>query len=103
LLALAVNRILGSEAALLVWALAYALLFSPVFSWIGWILALPAVTLALRFGWFGWLSAALIGAIAGAVAGEALQIEAAPAFGLVALLCLRALLGRRLPLQPGGS
>jgi glucose-6-phosphate-specific signal transduction histidine kinase len=72
------------------------LVLSPLFSWIGWLIALPPVWLALRFGWFGWLSAAAIGAAAGGVAGEIAGTALALPFGLVALVALRAVLGRQL-------
>lgn len=81
-----------------VWFTANALVFSPLFSWIGWLIALPPVALALRQGWFGWASAALIGAAAGFVAGQIAQSAIALPFGVAALLALRAVLGRRLTL-----
>lgn len=80
----------SSDAALYGAGIGYALLFSPMFSWIGWLIALPAAALALRLGWFGWLSAAAIGATAGGIAGEIVQTEIAAPFGLAALLLLRA-------------
>lgn len=78
------------------WFYAHVLLLSPLFSWIGWQIALPPVWLALRFGWFGWLSAAAVGAAAGGVAGEIAGTALALPFGLVALVALRAVLGRQL-------
>ncbi len=78
------------------WFFANALAFSPLFSWVGWLIALPPVWLALRFGGFGWLSAAAIGAAAGAVAAEVVQTALALHFGLGALVVLRAVLGRQL-------
>jgi hypothetical protein len=95
---MAVNRLAGAEAALVPWAISYALLFSPAFSWVGWILALPPVTLALWRGWFGWISAGLIGAGAGALAGALVDTELALPFGVVGLVALRAVLGRVLTL-----
>lgn len=81
-----------------VWFLANALFWSPMFSWIGWLIAALPVALALGRGWFGWLPAAVIGAIAGSLAGAAVETEIALPFGLVAVLVLRAVLGRALPL-----
>lgn len=102
LLSMAVNRLSdgqsGADALLWLGFLSYALLLSPAFSWIGWLLALPLVALALNRGWFGWGTAAAIGAVAGAIAGAAIDSEIALAFGIVALLALRALLGRMLPI-----
>jgi hypothetical protein len=98
LLTFAVNRLAGAEAALVPWAISYALLFSPAFSWTGWLLALPPVALALWRGWFGWGSAGLIGAGAGALAGAMVDTELALPFAIVSLLALRALMGRLLPL-----
>jgi hypothetical protein len=88
----------SAEFGLLIWFSATALTFSPLFSWIGWLIALPPVALALRLGWFGWVEALLIGAAAGAVAGGLAEIEAALPFGMGALLVLRAVLGRLLPI-----
>lgn len=86
------------EFGLGVWFVANALAFSPLFSWVGWLIALPAVWGALRLGGFGWLTAALIGAAAGFVAGEITQTEIALPFGIGAVVALRAVLGRVLPL-----
>jgi hypothetical protein len=74
------------------------LILSPAFAWIGWLLAVPLVVLAVLRGWFGWGSALLIGAAAGAVAGDLAGTDLALPFGILALLVLRAILGRLLPL-----
>ncbi|GAB1478741.1 hypothetical protein MASR2M74_12910 [Paracoccaceae bacterium] len=87
-----------AEFGLGVWFVANALAFSPLFSWVGWLIALPPVWAALRLGWFGWLGALVIGAAAGAIATEVVQTPAALAFGIGALLVLRAVLGRLMPL-----
>ena len=87
-----------AEFGLGVWFFANALTFSPLFSWVGWLIALPAVWAALRHGWFGWGGAALIGAAAGAIAGSLVDTEIALPFGIAALILLRAVLGRLLPL-----
>lgn len=89
-----------ADAGLGVWFVANALFFSPLFSWIGWLIALPMVALALQRGWFGWGPAAGIGAAAGAMAGAVADTEIALPFGLIAVLILRAVLGRALPLRP---
>lgn len=101
LFGLAMYMVIGrtwADLGLGVWFTANALTFSPLFSWVGWILALPPVWAALRLGWFGWLPALGIGAAAGAIAGEMAQTEIALPFGIVALLMLRAVLGRVFPL-----
>lgn len=87
-----------AEFGLGVWFVANALTFSPLFSWVGWGIALPPVWAALRFGWFGWVPALAIGSAAGGLATEIAQTEAALPFGIVALLILRAVLGRMIPL-----
>lgn len=94
----AIGRFLG-EGGLLLWLGASALTFSPLFSWAGWLAALPAVWAALRAGWFGWASAALIGALAGAIGGALADTDAGLPFGIAALLALRGVLGRMLPLR----
>ena len=94
----ALGRVLQAETGYALWFGATALALSPAFSWIGWLIALPAVALALSRGWFGWLTAALIGAIAGSVAGAIAETTIALPFGLLALLALRGVLGRFLPL-----
>ena len=86
------------ELALSLWAISYALLLSPAFSWVGWVIALPAVAFALGRGWFGWGPAALIGITAGTVAGAVVESDLALPFAILALLALRAVLGRVLPL-----
>lgn len=88
----------SAEVGLGLWFAANALTFSPLFSWIGWLIALPPVALALQKGWFGWAVAAAIGIIAGSIAGAVADTELALPFGLVAVLILRAVLGRVLPL-----
>ena len=87
-----------AELGLGVWFFANALTFSPLFSWVGWLIALPPVWAALRLGWFGWIGALAIGAVAGSVAGALVDTEVALPFGIAALLVLRAVLGRVLPL-----
>lgn len=94
---LAVFALIGegwADLGLGLWFYANALIYSPLFSWIGWLIALPMVWAALRFGWFGWASAAAIGAAAGLIAGQMAQTELALPFGLAALLALRGVLGR---------
>lgn len=86
------------DYGLYVWFAANALTFSPLFSWVGWLIALPIIWLALAWGWFGWLPAAAIGALAGSAAGALADTDIALPFGIVALLALRAVLGRVLPL-----
>ncbi|RUS58565.1 hypothetical protein EGN72_16635 [Pseudorhodobacter sp. E13] len=89
---------LSSEAQLYLYGWTYLLFFSPLFSWVGWLVAAPLLWVMLRHGWFGWASAAALGAAAGAIAGALTSSAAALPFGLVALLCLRALLGWQLRL-----
>jgi hypothetical protein len=91
---------LNEDIATFVGFLALILVFSPLFSWVGWLIALPMVGLALARGRFGWLSAAAIGALAGAVAAVLVDLVAVLVlpFGTLALLALRAVLGRLRPL-----
>lgn len=79
------------------WAFASALGLSPMFSWAGWLVALPLVALALHWGWFGWLPAALVGAFSGWLVGFVAGTELAGAFGMVAVLAMRGLLGFTVP------
>jgi hypothetical protein len=97
-LAVAVGR-LWAEPGLELWFIASTLIFSPLYSWIGWLIALPTVILALWQGWFGWATALLIGAGSGLVAGALADTEIALPFGIVALLVLRAVLGQIMPLR----
>jgi len=90
---------LWAESSLELWFIASALIFSPLYSWIGWLIALPSVMLALWQGWFGWATALLIGAGSGLVAGTLADTEISLPFGIVALLVLRAVLGRIMPLS----
>lgn len=86
------------EMGLGIWFFANALTFSPLFSWVGWLIALPMLALALRWGWFGWAPAAGLGALAGAMAGAIADTDIALPFGIVAVLALRLVLGRVLVL-----
>lgn len=88
----------AGDSAMVLWTVSYALMFSPLFSWIGWALALLPVMVAVSRGWFGWGSAALIGLAAGLVAGAVVDSEIASAFGFIALVALRGLMGRMLPI-----
>ena len=99
LLAVVVGR-LWAEPALGLWFIASGLIFSPLYSWIGWLVALTPVMLALQQGWFGWVVAIAIGAGSGLVAGALADTEVALPFGIAALLVLRAVLGRILLLRP---
>lgn len=80
------------EAALGLLAIAIALIFSPLLSWIGWAFALPAVWLLLRRGMFGWLPAGIVGLASGAVAGALTDSAVAIPFAILSLLALRAAL-----------
>lgn len=90
---------LWAEPGLWLSLIASGLLFSPLYSWMGWLAALLPVMVALRQGWFGWVPALLIGAASGSVAGALAETEVALPFGIAALLVLRAVLGRVLPLR----
>ena len=59
----------GAHPLILPFVIGYILFFSPMFSWIGLLLALPLVWLLLRKGAGGWSSFALLGAVAGTAAG----------------------------------
>ncbi|WP_050523241.1 hypothetical protein [Pseudorhodobacter wandonensis] len=99
-LLIAGKGLVPAEIQLPLYGLVYLLVFSPLFSWVGWLLALPLVWLLLRDGWFGWLSAGLVGLVAGAVAGGLIGSPVALPFGGMAVLALRAILGSRLALRP---
>ncbi|MGO4909067.1 hypothetical protein ACEN2J_12150 [Pseudorhodobacter sp. W20_MBD10_FR17] len=97
---MASKSVVPAEVQLTLFGMVYLLVFSPLFSWVGWLLALPLIWFLLRDGWFGWASAVLVGLVVGAVAGGLVDTPAALPFGVVALLALRALLGRKLSLSP---
>jgi hypothetical protein len=84
------------EGALGILTIAIVLIFSPILSWIGWVVALPAVWWLLTRGMFGWLPALATGLGAGAIAGAITDSELAIPYGIVSLLALRAVL----PLRP---
>lgn len=83
----------AGETGYRLWQIGSALGVSPLFAWAGWLVALPLVALALNAGWFGWLPAALIGAFSGWLIGLSAGADHAGAFGMVAILALRAILG----------
>lgn len=97
LLGQVVSFAFSGETALAIYFSGLALVVSPAFSWIGWLIATPLVALALRLGWFGWLVAALIGAFAGWLAGQIAQTDLAGGFGLVSVVVLRLALGWFIP------
>ncbi len=70
------------------------LAISPLLSSAGMILALPMAGIMLREGWFGWVSAALLGLIVGAAVDAAVHYPVAVPFGAGVMLIMRALLGR---------
>ena len=77
-----------------------ALIISPFLGLAGLILGLPITAVLLRKGWFGWLSAGVLGFGLGALIGTMVGFEYAPAFGLTVLLLLRWSLGRLRDLSP---
>lgn len=95
----------AGEGGYRLWQIASTLGISPLFSWAGWLVALPLAALALHRGWFGWLPAALIGAFSGWLVGLFAGAELAGAFGMVAVLALRGLLGFTVPaaFDPGSD
>lgn len=95
LLALADPR--NGETGFRLWQIGSALGVSPLFSWAGWLVALPLAALALHRGWFGWLPAALIGAFSGWLVGLYAGADLAGAFGMITVLALRGLLGFTVP------
>jgi hypothetical protein len=66
------------------------LVFSPIYAWVGWGLALPILWFLLRDGWFGWIPALVTGAIVGASAGAIVGSPIALPYGIMALLAFRA-------------
>ncbi|MDN5785589.1 hypothetical protein [Pseudorhodobacter sp.] len=96
---LATKSVVAAEMQLTLYGLVYLLIFSPLFSWVGWILAAPLLWFMLRDGGFGWLSAALLGLLIGAIGGSIVGTVAAAPFGLLAILALRWFLGRSLKLK----
>jgi hypothetical protein len=94
LVAAGVGRI-SAEAALIPMAAALFLIFAPAFSWVGLAIAAPMALGAARQGRFGPASAALIGAVAGALAAWVLGGTSPlllALFGAVTLLLIRATL-----------
>jgi hypothetical protein len=91
---IALNRGLAlfapAEVQLTLYLTAMTLIFSPIYAWVGWGLALPILWLLLRDGWFGWVPALLTGAVAGACAGAIVESAIAVPYGIVALLAFRA-------------
>ena len=87
----------GGTAGIAFWAAGMALLLSPLFSWAGWVIALPAAWALMAQGWFGWLPAAALGLAAGAMAGALMDSTLGTPFGVAAMLALRAVLGRLWP------
>ena len=90
----------GAHPLVALFVTGYILLFSPMFSWLGIILALPAVWLLLRGGAGGWASFALLGAGAGTLAGLLIPgflTLMASLFGLLAALAFRWVLALRRP------
>lgn len=78
--------------------LGYLLIFSPILSWVGVLLALAPVWWLLRNGAGGWGSFAALGLGAGGVAGALFHgVVIAAAWGLLAALCFRRILFLRRP------
>ena len=80
-----------------------ALMISPFLGLAGLVLGLPITAVLLRKGWFGWLTAGLLGLRLGALIGTMVGFEYAPAFGLMILLLLRWSLGRLRDLSPANA
>lgn len=87
----------SAEAALVPMGAALFLIFAPAFSWVGLVIALPMALGAARRGLFGPASAALIGALAGALAawviGGTNAALTAP-FGAITLLIVQGIMAR---------
>jgi len=82
----------------MLYILGYILLFAPVLSWTGLLVALGPVWWLLRKGAGGWASFAVLGLVTGAVVGGALQgAVSAAVFGLPAALVFRWILFRLRP------
>lgn len=80
------------DASLYLLTIGITLIFSPILSWIGWVVALPAVWWLLSRGLFGWLPALATGFGSGAIAGAITDSELAIPFGILSLLAFRAVL-----------
>ncbi len=85
----------GAEAAhplAAVYVAGFVLVFSPVLSWVGVLVALVPAWMLLRRGWGGWASFGALGLVAGMLAGTMVQgflPGLAAAHGVVAALLFR--------------
>lgn len=96
--AMSTNGVMSAEAQLSLYGIVYLLIFSPIFSWVGWLLAAPLVWFLLRDGWFGWGNAGAVGLIVGMVASGLVGTTAAVPFAIIATLALRGVLEWKLKL-----
>ncbi len=84
------------SAVSLTFGLGWIVLFAPALSWLGLVLALPAIWLILRNGWGGWGSFAMGGLAIGWVAAgllDGMHAVAPMAFGLFHGLIWRLAMG----------
>lgn len=86
------------DPGLMVWALSVLLLMSPAISWLGLVLAAPFVAALMDRGWFGWVPAACLGLICGALIAYVMGNSVALSFGAAQIAALRAILGRLRPM-----
>lgn len=84
------------DAISLAFGIGWVVMFAPMLTWVGLVIAAPVVWLVLRLGWGGWVSFVLGGVGAGYIAA-ALVGGMAPliptASGAVIAVILRAILG----------
>lgn len=90
---------LGASRQMEIWVVATVLLFSPLYSWIGFALAVPAIRALQRHGRFGWGQTVLLAAGISAMLAAALGLPAALWFGVPLLLVMRLYLRQIFPLM----
>lgn len=89
----------GTDWQLLFWMIATVMLFSPLYSWVGFVLAVPAIRALQRRGRFGWGQTVLLAAGISVMLAALLDLPAALWFGVPLLLVMRLYLRQIFPLM----
>lgn len=90
---------LGAPRQMEIWVVATVLLFSPLYSWIGFALAVPAIRALQRRGRYGWGQTVLLAAGISVMLAVAMDLPAALWFGVPLLLVMRLYLRQIFPLM----